>query len=55
MNKDFPCKCGHILHDHDRKNKSLGCWLCSIVGQWYNCEEGFIPDNLKYLELKSKD
>ena len=55
MNKFFPCKCGHLLKDHDKNHKGLGCWNCSIIGHWYNCENGFDPDNLKFLELAASD
>ena len=49
MKNNFPCKCGHTLKDH---HGNQGCWVCAIIGKWYNCEKAFIPDNLKYLESK---
>jgi len=57
MNKFFPCKCGHLLKDHDYKHltETVGCWNCSISGHWFNCEKGFTPDNLKFLEIAVSD
>jgi hypothetical protein len=54
-NKFFPCKCGHFLKDHDTKGKVIGCWNCSIKGNWWECAHGFTPDNLKFLELAASD
>lgn len=50
MNKNFVCKCGHILHEHRtfyKKEKYAQCWICAGKGDW--CEQ-FAGDNLKSLE-----
>jgi len=52
MNKDFICKCGHILENHADGNGI--CFICFFVDKstW---DHIFEPDNLKYLEEKFKE
>ena len=50
MDKKFLCVCGHEKEVHYLgKKKSKACWYCPLVSEW--CD-GFVGDNLKYLENK---
>jgi hypothetical protein len=51
MNENFPCRCGHDKRVH-QNNPHIYCWYCGVAGTWENCNAGFVPDNLKYLEEK---
>lgn len=63
MNPDFPCQCGHTRVDHQTHNKYCTAetnitvtnktWVSARTGVMYCGCNGFIPDNLKYLEKKA--
>jgi len=53
---DFPCKtCGHLAEKHySNVSTERGiCILCINGDQYDRCAE-FVPDNMKFLELKQK-
>ena len=56
--KDFPCKCGHLAEKHYTNIATTRAICVTCVANLIHvgdetCLE-FVPDNLKYLELKKK-
>jgi hypothetical protein len=48
MNKDFPCKCGHVQGCHNMELNFI--YHMCLKRECLCCD--FIADNLKYLESK---
>lgn len=53
MNREFPCKCGHIFFFHDRRDYGYTFEEESWCIATMDCEcVKYTPSNLRYLELK---
>jgi len=66
VNKDYPCTCTHFKKDHEYRKEYFSkqlqriCWQCMRLmydeeNREYKPYHKFIPDNLRYLEIKANE